>query len=31
MEAIRAADPDRSEQVMRRHVLGFEQAIRRAL
>ena len=31
MEAIRAGDPERSEQVMRRHVLGFEQAIRRAL
>lgn len=31
MEAISAGDPERSEQVMRRHVLGFEQAIRRAL
>jgi DNA-binding GntR family transcriptional regulator len=31
MEAIRDRDPDRAEATMRRHVRGFEQAIREAL
>jgi GntR family transcriptional regulator, rspAB operon transcriptional repressor len=31
MEAIRAADPERAREAMRRHVLGFEQAIRQVL
>jgi DNA-binding GntR family transcriptional regulator len=31
LEAIRDADPDRAEDAMRRHVLGFEQAIRGVL
>jgi len=31
LEAIRDRDPARAEDAMRRHVLGFEQAIRRVL
>jgi len=31
LEAIRDGDPERAEQAMRRHVTGFEQAIRRVL
>jgi DNA-binding GntR family transcriptional regulator len=31
LEAIRDGDPERAGTVMRRHVLGFEQAIRRVL
>jgi DNA-binding GntR family transcriptional regulator len=31
LEAIRAGDPDRAEEVMRRHVAGFERAIREVL
>jgi DNA-binding GntR family transcriptional regulator len=31
MTAIRDRDPDRAEETMRRHVRGFEQAIREAL
>ena len=31
LEAIRDGDPARSEEAMRRHVTGFEQAIRRVL
>jgi DNA-binding GntR family transcriptional regulator len=31
LEAIRDADPERAEQAMRRHVAGFEEAIRRVL
>jgi DNA-binding GntR family transcriptional regulator len=31
LEAIRDGEPDRAEDVMRRHVQGFEQAIRRVL
>ncbi len=31
LEAIRDADPDRAQEAMRRHVTGFEQAIRRVL
>ena len=31
LEAIRDGDPGRAEQAMRRHVTGFEQAIRRVL
>ena len=31
LEAIRDGDPARAEQAMRRHVTGFEQAIRRVL
>ena len=31
LEAIRDRDPERAEDVMRRHVEGFEQAIRRVL
>ena len=31
LEAIRDRDPERAESVMRRHVEGFEQAIRRVL
>jgi len=31
MEAIRDADGDRAEDAMRRHVLGFERAIRQVL
>jgi DNA-binding GntR family transcriptional regulator len=31
MEAIRAADPEGAHEAMRRHVLGFEQAIRQVL
>ncbi|MGH3137504.1 MAG: GntR family transcriptional regulator, partial [Gaiellaceae bacterium] len=31
LEAIRDRDPERAEDVMRRHVKGFEQAIRRVL
>lgn len=31
LEAIRDGDPERAEQAMRRHVIGFEQAIRRVL
>jgi DNA-binding GntR family transcriptional regulator len=31
LEAIRDGDPDRAEKAMRRHVTGFEQAIRRVL
>ena len=31
LEAIRDADAERAEQAMRRHVIGFEQAIRRVL
>jgi GntR family transcriptional regulator, rspAB operon transcriptional repressor len=31
MEAIRAGDPERAAAAMRRHVLGFEQAIRQVL
>jgi DNA-binding GntR family transcriptional regulator len=31
MEAIRDSDPERAEDAMRRHVLGFEQAIRAVL
>jgi DNA-binding GntR family transcriptional regulator len=31
MTAIRDPDPDRAEETMRRHVRGFEQAIREAL
>jgi DNA-binding GntR family transcriptional regulator len=31
MEAIRDADPERAEETMRRHVRGFEQAIRKVL
>ena len=31
LEAVRDADPGAAEQVMRRHVLGFEQAIRQVL
>jgi len=31
MAAIRDGDPDRAEETMRRHVRGFEQAIRRVL
>ncbi len=29
--AIRDGDPDRAEDAMRRHVAGFEEAIRRVL
>ena len=31
LEAIRDGDPRRAEEAMRRHVIGFEQAIRRVL
>jgi DNA-binding GntR family transcriptional regulator len=31
MEAIREGDPERASEAMRRHVLGFEQAIRQVL
>ena len=31
LEAIRDGDPDRAENAMRRHVAGFEEAIRRVL
>jgi DNA-binding GntR family transcriptional regulator len=31
LEAIRDGDPDGAEEAMRKHVLGFEQAIRRVL
>jgi DNA-binding GntR family transcriptional regulator len=31
LEAIAAGDPERAEAAMRRHVLGFEQAIRQVL
>ena len=31
LEAIRVGDPGRAEEAMRRHVTGFEQAIRRVL
>jgi len=31
LEAIRDGDPERAEQAMRRHVIGFEQAIRPVL
>jgi DNA-binding GntR family transcriptional regulator len=31
LEAIRDRDPGRAEEAMRRHVIGFEQAIRRVL
>jgi DNA-binding GntR family transcriptional regulator len=31
LEAIRDGDPDRAEDAMRRHVAGFEEAIRRVL
>ena len=31
LEAIRDRDPERAEDVMRRHVEGFEQAVRRVL
>jgi DNA-binding GntR family transcriptional regulator len=31
LEAIRDQDPDRAEDAMRRHVAGFEEAIRRVL
>jgi DNA-binding GntR family transcriptional regulator len=31
MDAIRAADPEGAREAMRRHVLGFEQAIRQVL
>jgi len=31
LEAVRDGDPDRAEEAMRRHVTGFEQAIRRVL
>jgi DNA-binding GntR family transcriptional regulator len=31
LEAIRDGDPGRAEEAMRRHVTGFEQAIRRVL
>jgi DNA-binding GntR family transcriptional regulator len=31
LEAIRDGDPGRAEEAMRRHVVGFEQAIRRVL
>jgi DNA-binding GntR family transcriptional regulator len=31
LEAIRDADPDRAEEAMRRHVVGFERAMRRVL
>jgi DNA-binding GntR family transcriptional regulator len=31
LEAIRDADPERAEKAMRRHVAGFEEAIRRVL
>ncbi len=31
LEAIRDGDPERAEDAMRRHVAGFEEAIRRVL
>jgi DNA-binding GntR family transcriptional regulator len=31
MEAIRVGDPERAYEAMRRHVLGFEHAIRQVL
>lgn len=31
LEAILGGDPDRAEEVMRRHVVGFERAVRKAL
>jgi DNA-binding GntR family transcriptional regulator len=31
LEAVRSRDADRAEEAMRRHVVGFENAIRRVL